>query len=54
MRVRKDMTQFDLAALMNRDQQTIQRLEKGRVNPSIYFLEEVADVLEIDVRKLIP
>lgn len=50
----KNMTQFDLAVKMNRDQQSIQRIEKGRVNPSIYFLTELADAMDIDVRKIIP
>jgi putative transcriptional regulator len=54
IREKQNLTQVDLAAKLNKDQQTIQRIEKGRTNITIYNLHELADALEIDVRKIIP
>lgn len=47
------MTQFDLACSINKDRQSIQRIEAGKVNPTIYYLAELSEGLEIDLCKLI-
>ena len=46
LRVEKKMTQAELAALVNKDQQSIQRLEAGRVNPGYLYLREIMIGLE--------
>lgn len=53
IRKEKNLTQTDLAARVKKDQQSIQRLEKGNVNPSFYYLYEIADGLEISIQELI-
>jgi transcriptional regulator with XRE-family HTH domain len=53
LRETKNPIQADLSNIMNRDQQSIQRIEKGRVSPSIYYLYELADALEIKIKDLI-
>ena len=53
IRKEKNLTQTDLAARVKKDQQSIQRLEKGNVNPSFYYLYEIADGLEISINDLI-
>jgi putative transcriptional regulator len=52
IRLEKKMTQVELAAATGKDQQSIQRLEVGGVNPSFYYLVEIARGLEIEVEKL--
>lgn len=53
LRIEKGLTQEALAHRMGRDQQTIQRLETARTNPTLTFLQEVADALEVDLRDLL-
>lgn len=52
LRISKKMTQFDLACKINKDRQSIQRIESGNVNPTIYYLKELSDGLEVDMIKL--
>ena len=37
----KGLTQMQLASDVNKDRQSIQRLESGNYNPSIIYLQEV-------------
>ncbi len=53
VRLKKGFTQFDLACLINKDRQSIQRLESGNINPTIYYLQELADGLDIDLKTLV-
>jgi putative transcriptional regulator len=53
IRKAKGLTQVELASLVNKDQQSIQRLEKGNINPSIYYLFELSKGLEIDLKELL-
>lgn len=53
LRISKNITQAELASLLNRDQQSIQRIEKGRVNFSIYFLYELSEAFEVKVEELL-
>ncbi|GGH08154.1 helix-turn-helix domain-containing protein [Mucilaginibacter phyllosphaerae] len=53
IRERKGITQKQLAHAIDKDQQSIQRLETGKINPSIYYLLEVAHGLEVELDILI-
>lgn len=53
IREEKGITQKELAHSIGKDQQSIQRLETGRVNPSIYYLCEIAEGLEVAVEHLL-
>ncbi len=53
IRERKGITQKQLAHAIDKDQQSIQRLETGKINPSIYFLLEVAQGLEVQLNTFI-
>ena len=53
IRIAKGLTQVELASIVNKDQQSIQRLEKGNINPSFYYLYEISQGLEIDLKDLI-
>jgi len=49
--VRKDkgITQVQLAHSIGKDQQSIQRLEKGNINPSYIYLQEIAEGLKTNL-----
>ena len=53
IRLNKGMTQIEVSAKMNRDQQSLQRVESGRVNPSFIYLLELSDALEIHIGELV-
>ncbi len=47
------MSQAELGYLIDKDQQSIQRLESGNINPSFIYLCEISKGLEISVSELI-
>lgn len=49
----KGITQVELANSIGKDQQSIQRLEAGNINPSYYYLWEVAQGLGVEIEELI-
>jgi transcriptional regulator with XRE-family HTH domain len=53
--IRKDkgISQLQLAHKINKDQQSIQRLEAGNINPTFYYLNEIAQGLGISIEELI-
>ena len=52
-REQKGWSQADLARACNKDRQAIEKLENGKVNPTLYTLLEIANVLEISLSKLV-
>lgn len=53
LREQRGWSQSDLARACLKDRQAIEKLEKGRVNPTIYSLFEVAKVLGIELKDLL-
>jgi putative transcriptional regulator len=53
LRKSKGMTQIEVSSAMQRDQQSLQRVESGRVNPSLTYLIELAGALNIPVSELV-
>lgn len=51
IRIQKGMTQTELANKIGKDHPSINKLENGKVNPSYYFLYEVANGLGVDVKE---
>jgi putative transcriptional regulator len=53
--IRKDkgVTQLQLAHAIGKDQQSIQRLEKGNINPSYVYLQEIANGLNVSLIELL-
>ena len=49
LRKNKGFSQSELANNINKDQQSIQRLEKGRINPSFEYLLQVAKGLDVKI-----
>jgi len=53
IRNEKGITQVQLAHSLDKDQQSIQRLEAGNINPSYYYLYEIASGLGITLTELL-
>jgi len=52
IRNEKGISQVELANSIGKDQQSIQRLEAGNINPSYYYLCEIAEGLEISIQEI--
>ena len=53
LREGKGLSQTELAYKIGKDQPSINRLEKGRVNPSIIYLPQICEGLEITIEELV-
>lgn len=53
LRKAKGMTQIEVSSAMKRDQQSLQRVESGRVNPSYTYLLELASALNVGINELV-
>jgi len=51
IRVSKGFTQTELANIIGKDHPSINRLEKGKINPSYIFLLEVAEGLGVSINE---
>jgi transcriptional regulator with XRE-family HTH domain len=51
-RLKKGFSQMELAYRCGKDQSSINRLERGRVNPTLFYLAEIAAGLEIEIHCL--
>ncbi|MFN4233516.1 MAG: helix-turn-helix domain-containing protein [Bacteroidia bacterium] len=52
LRKQKKLTQRDLAFACNKDPQSIERVENGKSNPTIFYLYELSKALEILLKDL--
>ena len=53
LRTKKNLTQKELANLIDSEYQNISRLERGLVNPGAYFLYKIAVALETTLSDLL-
>lgn len=53
LRQKQALSQAELGFRCDKDKQSIQRLEKGRMNPTAYYLSEIAEGLDIDPKELL-
>ena len=53
LRVSKGMSQAELARACDKDAQSLNRLEKGRINPTIFYLREIAAELGVNIKELV-
>lgn len=52
LRETKGLTQKELGARLDKDFQSIQRVERGVVSPSLYYLYELAVGLDVELKVL--
>jgi ribosome-binding protein aMBF1 (putative translation factor) len=50
MRIKGDVTQAQLAERMGTKQSAIARFESGRSNPTLDFIQRLADALELELK----
>jgi putative transcriptional regulator len=53
IRQEKGLSQSELALRCDKDRQSLNRLEKGKINPSIFYLLEIATELDVELRELV-
>lgn len=53
LREKAGLSQTELAFRCGKDRQSLNRLENGRINPSAYYLAEIAIELEVPLAKLL-
>lgn len=53
LREKKGWAQVELARACAKDRQAIEKLENGRVNPTLYSLYEIAKALEVPLASLV-
>jgi len=51
IRKSKNLTQTGLAHLCNKDPQSLERVENGKVNPSAFYLKTLADALNVEIEE---
>lgn len=52
LRLQKGWSQSDLARAVDKDRQAIEKLENGRVNPTLFSLYEIAVALELPLSSI--
>ena len=52
LRSQKGWSQSDLARACNKDRQALEKLENGKVNPTVYSLLEIAMALGVSLKEL--
>lgn len=53
IREKMGITQSELALRCDKDRQSLGRLEKGNINPTAYYLFEIAKELQVPVKELL-
>jgi len=53
LRTKKGWSQSDLARACNKDRQAMEKLENGKVNPTLYSLLEISKALEVSLSNLV-
>ena len=53
LRTQKGLNQSDLARACGKDRQAIEKIENGKVNPTIFSLYEISNALDISLQKLL-
>ncbi len=53
LRMERKLSQMQLAHIVGKDQPSINRLEKGNINPSYIYLLEICQGLEISLSELL-
>jgi transcriptional regulator with XRE-family HTH domain len=53
LRLKKGWSQRDLAFECGKEPQSIERVENGKTNPTIFYLKEIADALGVKISTLL-
>ncbi len=53
LRIKKGWNQSELARECGKDRQALEKLENGKVNPTLYTLLEISKALNVSLRDLV-
>lgn len=53
IRVRKGLSQAEVANRCGKERQSYQRVESGTINATIWYLEHIAQALEVELKELV-
>jgi putative transcriptional regulator len=53
LREEAGLSQTELALRCDKDRQSLNRLEKGRINPSIFYLHEISVELKVPLKDVL-
>ncbi len=53
LREKAGLSQAELSLRCDKDRQSLNRLEKGKINPSAYYLSEIATELKVPLKDLL-
>lgn len=53
LRTKKGLNQSDLARACGKDRQAIEKIENGKVNPTIFSLYEISKALEVNLIEIL-
>jgi putative transcriptional regulator len=52
LRKKQGITQAELARRMEKDRQSLERIENGKTNPTSFYLAEIARALNISLKEI--
>jgi len=52
LRKQKKISQVDFAYMLDKEKQNLNRIEKGKTNPTVWSLQQIAKLLEVPIQKL--
>jgi putative transcriptional regulator len=53
IRLQKGLSQADVANICGKERQSYQRVEKGNINPTVWYLQHIACALDISLSELL-
>ncbi|MCE3295136.1 MAG: hypothetical protein K0R65_850 [Crocinitomicaceae bacterium] len=53
IRIAKGLSQSEVAHLCGKERQSYQRVEKGNINPTAWYLQHIAMALEVELKDLV-
>lgn len=53
VRTKKGWSQSDLARACNKDRQAIEKIENGKVNPTVFTIYELAKAMDVSLIELL-
>jgi len=53
IRIKKNMSQSEVANRCGKERQSYQRVETGNINASIWYLQHIATALDIELKELL-
>lgn len=53
LREKAGLNQSELALRCDKDKQSLNRLEKGRINASVFYLHQIASELDVSLKELL-